>query len=130
MSMRMEHEMTPEVAIGQLREDVEQIREDLEDLRKFVTGGGDPTKGLLWLAADLARMVASLTTLVDEQRKSLKQYADGLARHERDGHDRRESPWWHRLAYDTARQIAAIAVTVVLLLLLLGTQTWIRTVPR
>lgn len=126
--MRMEQQMTPEMAIGQIQEDVQQIRDDLDVLRAFVTGGGDPTKGLLWLAADLARMVASLTSLVDEQRKSLIQYAEALSKHEGlSAHERRDSPWWQRLAYDAARQAAAIAVSAVLLLLLLGTQTWIRT---
>lgn len=118
--------MTPEVAIGQLQEDVQQIREDLEELRRFVTGGGDPTKGLLWLAADLARMVASLTSLIDEQRKSLQMYATALQQHERlTGHERRDSSWWQRLAYDAARQVAVLVVTALLVLLVLGTQTWI-----
>lgn len=53
-------------------------------------------------------------------------YATALQQHERlTGHERRGAPWWQRLAYDAARQAAVLVVTALLVLLVLGTQTWI-----
>ena len=122
--MSLSFEQTPEQIMYLLQHDVQELRDDVDTLQKAVTGGLDPEKGLLWIVADLVKMVGSLTLLVDAQRQALVSVEKSFLDHK--GHERRETPWLHRLAYDCTKQVASILVAGALLLLLLGTQSWIR----
>lgn len=118
MRMEMTPEQSIEMAIARLQEDMADTRRSLEQVQQYVTGGGDPRTGLLWLVADLGKMMVTVTSLAEEQRKA-------FAQHEREGHER-STPVWQRLIYDTARTTIATVVTVTMLLIALGAQTWLR----
>lgn len=125
--MSLGHEVSPDQAMYLLQQDVMDLKEDVENLQTAVTGGLEPSKGLLWIVADLVKMVASLTQLVDAQRQALTSVERSINTHtQQPGHERRESPWWNRLAYDCTKQVASLVIAAILLLLLLGTQTWVR----
>src|SRR4029077_15498313 len=122
MHMDMQPEMTNELAIAILQEDVARSERDLGQVRDFVTGNGDPKKGLLWLCADLGKLVATMSQLMSEQQKALTDHVN-------QGHPRRnESPWnWNRPAFEAAKQVVGYIVLGVLILLAIGTITYIQT---
>ena len=147
--MRMEQ--SPEQAIVQLQQEQADLRADLEELSHFVKGNGDPTKGLLWLVADQARLTANLTALheanrqlIEKQSAALRedvkaqeavlredlqqQRADFLkvmGEHQDGGHYQRQS-FGQRLAYRAIEQSVALVVTAVLILIVWGAASWVQ----
>jgi hypothetical protein len=111
-------DMEPELALDQLQHDVSEIRHDLEQLSTFIKGNGDPTKGLLWLVADLGRLVASQALIVATNQTALKE-------HQRDEHYRRQSVWG-RVAFGALSQAAGTAVLVLAFLIILGFLDYVR----
>lgn len=112
----MQPEMSAEFAIVQLQSDVEVLRKDLDEeveslkeTREFITGNGDPKKGLLWLVSDLTKMVGTLTQLMDKREESFQLYVAEQKRqygqHQLDGHDaQRGQSWnWRRLGFDVTK---------------------------
>jgi hypothetical protein len=130
--MEFEQRLDPELAISHLQTQVDEISEDLKQLHIFVTGNGDPTKGLLWLASDLGRLIIAQSKLTEANRQTaLEEHSmlrDTLAKHldSRIHLSRGLEAWPARLAFDTARQALSVIVAALLFLVLLGTQTWIR----
>lgn len=117
--MEMRHEMSPELVLEQHGELLIELRTDLNQLSHFIKGNGDPTKGLLWLAADLSRLLASQATITQAYQ------ADFLAHIKEGGHvQHRQESVWGRLAYDVARQAVTLAVGALLVIFLLGLRTW------
>lgn len=118
MEMRHEPEMTAEMAIVQLQSDVDVLRRDLDDeveslkeTREFITGNGDPKKGLLWLVSDLTKMVGTMTQLIDTREQGFQMYvADQKKQYEQhiaNGHAQRGQMWnWRRLGFDVGRSVA------------------------
>lgn len=116
MSMQMQPEMSPELAIVQLQSDVEMLRKDLDEevqslkeTREFITGNGDPKKGLLWLVADLTRMVGTMTQLMDKREAAFELYRAEqkmlYEKHGTDGHAQRGQPGWNwkRMSFDVVK---------------------------
>lgn len=114
MEQRFEPDVMLEAQVEQLQADVGAIRADLDRATKWITGNGDPTQGLLWVAADLGRLVAAATDLAGAQ-------AAALERHRADEHgNRRGGGFKERFAYDVAKQVATVLVVVFLVLLWVG----------
>lgn len=102
----MQPSMELEQTVAQLHADQIEIRRDLNKCLKFITGNGDPTKGLLWLAADLGRLVASQSDMLAAQRLELKD-------HEKKGHAPVRT--WTIFAYDVGKSIAIWAAIAFLI---------------
>lgn len=120
-SMEMQPDMSAELAIVQLQSDVEVLRRDLDaevaslkETREFITGNGDPKKGLLWLVSDLTKMVGTMTQLMDKRDETFQIYVADQRRqyeqHQSDGHALRSKSWnWRRLGFDVAKAAATWA---------------------
>lgn len=143
MEGRMDHEQ----AIRQLQREQLEIRQDLDRCVKYITGNGDPTKGLLWLAADQARIVANLSALHEANRVLIEKHGDDLRRemreqrdgffkaldttnqtiraHQELGHYRRQS-LGQRLAVRALEQTIGIGIVALLALLALGAGAWLK----
>lgn len=122
-------EQSPEQVIIQVQQDLEEVKRDLEELSRFVRGNGDPSKGLLWLVADQARLIAGLSAMHEANRALIEQYHQeqkkAFESHEQEGHYHRQSAA-QRLAFQVGSQVLGVVVSVSLLVLLWGLQTWIR----
>lgn len=118
MQLQPEMTMDHEQAIRQLQRDQLEIRHDLDRCVKFITGNGDPTKGLLWLAADLGRLVASQGDMAEAHRQALQA-------HKTEGHYQRTG-LWTRLGYRAIEQAVGIGITALLALLVIGAAAYLR----
>ena len=127
MNMEFGHEMSLEQQlelhtseIHDLQTNYGEISEDVDKLMVWVRGNGDPTKSLLWIAAELMRITTEqgklITTLTQMQEAVRLQYAadsknatDALANHvSTDGHVRRGDTWnWRRFSFDVAKPVVA-----------------------
>ena len=114
MEGRMDHEQ----AIRQLQRDQLEIRKDLDRCVVYITGNGDPTHGLLWIAADLGRLVATQAEMAVAQRQALEV-------HKTEGHYQRTG-LWTRLGYRAIEQAVGIGITTLLALVVIGAITYLR----
>jgi len=91
-----------------LQKQLAEIRQDLERVTKWVVGNGDPTEGLLWVVADLGKLMTANT----EANATLAVMLDR--------HIAAEKNWGERLVFSIASQVATVTATVILGLLALG----------
>ncbi|MBT9174004.1 MAG: hypothetical protein DDT21_02415 [Syntrophomonadaceae bacterium] len=118
-----------QLRIERLEADIEGVGGRLSAVERWLHGAGDPTRGLVWAAADLARLIQSLTALVHEFQIAQTSTAIALADHERGGHRRGET-FGMRVAFEAARATIVLVVGAVLFILVLGVASWIGQVPR
>lgn len=104
--------------VTQAQSDIRALQKEVENHHRFITGNGDPQKGLLWLAADAIKMNALIANLIATQTVALED-------HKKEGHYSRSSPA-KRLAWRAAEQVVTALVTATLLLLLLGVRFWVN----
>ncbi len=107
--MSMEFRQEPELVVEQIQAELLDVRKDLDELTKFIKGNGDPTKGLLWLVADLSRLVAAQGTMSGEVRQAMLD-------HIKAGHpitaDTRNG-WWARFLFDIARNVMTVLIIAI-----------------
>lgn len=114
----MSMEMTPTQDLSTIQVEIVEIRKDLDRAMVWLAGNGDPTKGLLWITADLGRLstvnseaLAHVSKLVEDHLK-IRHWSD----------DRRNR-WPSRLAFGVLQQVVGIGISLVLALLALGAVT-------
>lgn len=119
--MEMQPDMGLEHAVEQAQEDIKELRQDLHEVEKFIRGNGDPTKGLLWLVADLGRLAGAQAELMVAHRAELE-------RHRAEGHYSRTSPWV-RLGFDVGKNVVTWAVIGFLLIFVAGVRVQLGATP-
>jgi hypothetical protein len=108
MGMNLEPEMSIELAIATAQQDIVELQEEYKQLHTMVTGNGDPTKGLVWMATLNARLLTDLSSIVEANRQAvIKADGDSLAalqKHETAGHYARGSVW-SRLGFEVGKSV-------------------------
>jgi len=104
--------MELEIRVEQLQSDVIEIRQDLERHSKFILGNGDPKQGLMWVVADVSRLLATQSEMLTTQGKALEQ-------HRIDGHYNRQ-PWYLRMGFDVLKSVVIWATLGIFALAVLG----------
>lgn len=124
--MSMRFEMSPEqslqVAVELAQKEISELQDQQKELRELIVGGTDPRKGLLWLCMNQGELLTSLGKLVTAQ-------ADALAAHKETPHPIAIIPQslGEKLRYEALRQIVVVVIAGILILLLAGTLSFIRT---
>lgn len=117
--MRFEPVITVEMAVVQLQNDLGDLKKSNDELRVFITGNGDPKKGLLWLAANQGELLIALGGLITAQ-------AQALARHTEEGHTPKVAPMGQWLVREGVRQVMVSAILVVFIILGIGIAAFVR----
>src|SRR4051812_8218614 len=103
--MEMRQELDPmfliEQRMDQIKQELDDVKDDVTDAVKFIKGNGDPTKGLLWIVADLTRLLATNTQLIDTQRQALERYRlesdQRFAEHLTVAHKKERNAFWENV---------------------------------
>lgn len=119
MDMKFEPEMTVEMAIVQLQNDLGSLKKSNDELRVFILGNGDPKRGLLWLSTNQGELLITLSGLVAAQAKALE-------KHTENGHVARTPPLGQWLGREAMRQVVVSIVLVIVAVFALGIATFIR----
>jgi len=123
----MEQQQQPEMSIlfrmRIVEDDIKEIRNDMLKHTRLLTGGDDPKQGLVWISADLARLVGAQSELTMLQRKDLD---ERFRQHEAGAHAERRTSLAARLGYEALRQVVVGLVLAVMALLIIGILTYIR----
>lgn len=121
MEMHQGPSMQLEMAVIQAQEDIKELRADLADVLEFIKGNGDPTKGLLWLVADVGRLAAAQAELLGAHRQELE-------RHKAEGHYTRQGPWV-RMGFDIAKSVTVWIVIGFLAIFVAGLRFQLGVTP-
>lgn len=115
IEMSMQPEMQHQVAHEQLQAAIHRLDRDMTDLKKHVTGGGNPEQGLLWITADLVKLVGAMQRTFDLHVAAMDQ------RRQEEQRRRSESSWnWSRMGYDIVRYVLSILVLAALIAVATG----------
>lgn len=119
-----------EARLSLLTEELEDVRKSVRMAVEFIRGNGDPTKGLLWVTADLTRLLATNTQLLEAHRQVVADHVHESekrwAKHIEEAHRERRSEFWEKVKDTAVKQVVTGAIITILSLLALGVITFVR----
>lgn len=129
----MDMSLSVEQRVALLHQDVSELRIDLEEAVHFIKGNGDPTKGLMWVVADQARLIATITQMMEAHRLLIeKQKSEADMRYESHvltAHRADREDFWTKAKDAAIRQTVTGAVILTMTLLGLGIIRFVQSIP-